>query len=422
MREEFFSYQQIGEDYAAYADDIRRGTPTAVFGVSDSLKYLLAGMTPFPVLYVTADGVSARKAAENIASLSGKRTEILAAKDEVLLYRKALSKDSLFKRLNGIYALQQGCPVLTAEIDALLQLFPKKLPTLRFTEGEDFDFGTLSQQLTQMGYTRAFEVESKGVFALRGDILDIYPVNAEQPVRIDFFGDTVEKIKPYDLVTGERLPNVASCEILSATDVLVRDEDKPLIRAELMSGVKSFKTAEAYARARDISDELLSDENCDNAYLLPLLKNSTDIFSVLPQNTVVIFDEGKTLWDKFNALYKEHEERFHRLQTGGEAFDFCRRQYVEKDVFLEGVMRARRVAMQTFTGNPFFFQPLKIYNFSSTPTTRYLNGMPALLTDIRNWRRGGYRVMLYCGENARSVKMAEQLSEDYLSTVKLPDR
>jgi transcription-repair coupling factor (superfamily II helicase) len=72
------------------------------------------------------------------------------------------------------------------------------------------DFLSLPERLVQMGYVRAFEVETKGVFALRGDILDIYPVNAENPVRIDFFGDTVEKIKPYDFATGERLQNIQS--------------------------------------------------------------------------------------------------------------------------------------------------------------------------------------------------------------------
>ena len=117
MKQEFFNAMQLGGEYPSYVEDVRRGTPTAVFGVSDSLKYLLAGLSPYPVVYVTADGVSARKAAENIAALSGKTTQVLSAKDEVLLYRKALSKDSLFKRLDGIYALQNGCEVVTAEIE-----------------------------------------------------------------------------------------------------------------------------------------------------------------------------------------------------------------------------------------------------------------------------------------------------------------
>ncbi|MBO4940352.1 MAG: transcription-repair coupling factor [Clostridia bacterium] len=420
MKKDFFTLNEIGEEYALYLEDIRRGTPTAVFGVSDPLKYLLAGLSPYPVVYVTADGISARKAAENIAALTGKKTEVLAAKDEVLLYRKALSKDALFRRLQGIDALQKGCEVITAEIDALLQLFPKYLPSIRFCEGEETDFSTLTARLIQMGYVRAYEVESKGVFALRGDILDIYPVNLDNPIRIDFFGDEVEKIKPYDLQTGNRLETVKEVEILAATDVFTTEEDATLIPSILQSEVKKCKTSEAYTRAREIADELQSGD-LQQAFLLPLLQNSTDFFSILPENTVVIFDEGKTLWDKFNGLYQEHEERFHRLQAGGEAFGFTKNQYIDKEEFLQKLAGVRRVVMQTFTGNPFFFQPLKIYNFTFTPTAKYLNGFPALLTDVRNWLRGGYRVMLYCGDASRAVKMAEQFSEEYVSTVKLPD-
>ncbi len=420
MKAGFFNLSQIGEEYALYEEELRRGTPTAVFGVSDSLKYLLAGLTPFPVVYVTADGVSAKKAAENIAALSGKRTATVAAKDEVLLYRKALSKDALFRRLDGIHALQTGCEVVTAEIDALIQLFPKRLPTVTLREGEDYDFLSLPSKLTEMGYIRTFEVESRGTFALRGDILDIYPVSGN-PVRVDFFGDTVEKIKPYDIVTGDRLSNVTEITLLAATDVVVGEEDLQNIRTSLQKGVKKFTTSESYTRANAIADEILSSETPDSAFLLPLLQNSTDFFSVLPKNTVVIFDESKSVWDKFNALYKEHEERFHRLQAGGEAFDFSLGQYVPKELFLEKLLAVRRVAMQTFTGNPFFFQPLKIYNFSATPTTKYLNGFPTLLTDVVNWTRGGYRVLLYCGDDARAIKMGQQLADAYISTVKLPD-
>ena len=421
MKRDFFTLEQIGEEYALYAEELRRGTPTAVFGVSDSLKYLLAGLTPYPVVYITADGVAAQKAAENIAALSGKKTSVLAAKDEVLLHRKALSKDSLFKRIDGIYALQNGGEVITAEISALCQLFPKKLQSITFIEGEDYEFTEIPKMLVQMGYVRTFEVESQGTFALRGDILDLYPVGAENPVRIDFFGDTVEKIKPYDITTGNRLVGVKEITVLSATDVIVTERDKERIKIALEKGLKKYKTSEAYTRAREIADEILGNETCDDGFLMPLLENSTDFFSILPENAVLIFDESKTVWDKFNALYKEHEERFYRLFDGGEAFDFSKGQFVEKQTFLDKIGQVRRVAMQTFTGNPFFFQPLRTFNFSATPTARYLNGVPALLTDISNWTKGGYRVLLYCGDSARAVKLAETLGEEYLSTVKLPD-
>ncbi|MBE7068188.1 MAG: hypothetical protein E7381_02685, partial [Clostridiales bacterium] len=420
MKKGFFTFDNLGGEYPQLKTELRRGTPTAVFGVSDSLKYLLAGLCETPVLYITSDSVSAQKAVRNIRALSGKDAEYLSAKDEVLLYRKALSKDSLFKRLKGVYALQNGCPVVVAEIDALLQLFPKRLPVITLTEGEEYDFLSLPNQLVEMGYTRSFEVESKGVFAVRGDILDIYPINAENPVRIDFFGDTVEKIKPYDFVTGDRLPALKQMGILSATDVFLENGEKERIADILDGETKKCKTSEAYARSREIADEIISVE-CNSSFVLPLLENSTDIFSVLPENVTLVFDEGKALWDKFNALYKEHDERFTRLQSGGEAFTFSLSQYIGRQSFLDGVQRVRRIALQTFTGNPFFFEPLKIFNFTVTPTPRYLNGFPALLTDIKNWIRGGYRVLLFCGEENRAVKMSENLAEEYISTSALTD-
>ena len=421
MKRNFFTFENLGGEYPALAKDIRRGTPTAVFGVSDPLKYMIAGAIDAPIVYVTVDASSSRKVAENLRAISGKSVEIIAAKDEVLLYRKALSKDSLFRRLKGIHALQSGCDIVVAELDALLQLFPKQLPVLHFQEGEDVDFLSLPAYLTQMGYTRSFDVESQGAFAVRGDILDIFPINAENPVRVDFFGDTVEKIKPYDLLTGERKKGVEQLVVLSATDVIANAEDMKTVRTALEEGLTVFKTSDSYTRAKEIADTILSAENIDSSFVLPLLENTTDFFSILPENAVLVFDEGKTLWDKFNALYKEHEERFHRLMAGGEAFDFTAKQYIPKQSFLDGVILRKRLALQTFTGNPFFFEPLKIYNLSATPTTKYLNSFPTLLTDVKNWRKGGYRVLLCTGENARTVKLCESFSEEYLSTVKLPD-
>ena len=83
MKRNFFTFENLGGEYPELEKDIRRGTPTAVFGVSDSLKYMIAGLIDAPVVYITADGIAAQKAAENIAALSGKSVQTLAAKDEV---------------------------------------------------------------------------------------------------------------------------------------------------------------------------------------------------------------------------------------------------------------------------------------------------------------------------------------------------
>ena len=56
MKRNFLTLEQIGEEYFSYAEDLRRGTPTAVFGVSDSFKYLLAGLVVMASGYILMSG------------------------------------------------------------------------------------------------------------------------------------------------------------------------------------------------------------------------------------------------------------------------------------------------------------------------------------------------------------------------------
>ena len=115
MKQGFFNAAKIGGDYERFTEEVRRGTPAAAFGVSSAVKYLLASVIGLPVLYVTADAVAARAAAENISVLSGEKAAVITAKDEVLSYREALSKDAMFRRIEGEYALINGCRVAAAE-------------------------------------------------------------------------------------------------------------------------------------------------------------------------------------------------------------------------------------------------------------------------------------------------------------------
>ncbi|MDE6791147.1 MAG: hypothetical protein K2J61_05445, partial [Clostridia bacterium] len=217
----FFSSENLKGDYPAIANDLRLGAPTAVFGVADSRKYLTASVIERPVLYIAADAVTAGKAYAAIKVLSGKKCALLSAKDDVLLYKTAVSKDALFRRIEGICGLLSGAEVVVCDVEAALQLVPATLPQITLKVDCEYDYAKLPALLVQMGYVREYSVESRGAFAVRGDILDIYPVTAENPVRIDFFGDTVERIRPYDFVSGDRLEEVRERTRAPATDCII---------------------------------------------------------------------------------------------------------------------------------------------------------------------------------------------------------
>ena len=94
--------------------------------------------------------------------------------------------------------------VITAE--SLLRIFPPagafKSAVISLHKGGDYNLSELTGKLVSCGYKRENAVEGRGLFALRGDILDIYTVN-DKPVRIDFFDTVAEEIKYFDTESGK---------------------------------------------------------------------------------------------------------------------------------------------------------------------------------------------------------------------------
>ena len=414
----FFTYSELGGEYPLFQRDLESGLPLAAVGVSDAQKYLLASLTRGRAVYIAADALSAKRAYDAIVALSGKRCALLSAKDEVLTYRKAGSKDALYRRLTALYEWQTGAEILVCDVEALVQLVPKKVQVFYLKTGGETDMRALVNGLVSAGYTREYAVEGRGAFAVRGDILDIWPINSEHPVRIDFFGDEVEAIKPYDDITGERYPLLSSLDVVAATDATLTEGDGEHIRSALAEEIK-LAPAGGKQRLKEIAEELFSSETPSD-YLLPLLANSCDFFSLLAQGTLLIFDESKLISDKLEGLYREHGERYHQLRAGGEVMRFSEAQYIPSARFF-ALKDFRTLALMTFTGDARFFSPMKMYSFQSSPVRRYLGSLPDLVTDLKAWQRTGYRVMLWCGTAERAEKVKELLSEEYLPVSPLPD-
>ena len=421
----FFSFKNLMGDYPSLQNDLRLGAPTAVFGVSDSQKYLTASVMERPVLYVAPNAVAAARAYSAIATLSGKKCAYLSAKDDVLTYKSAVSKDALFRRIEGLCSIFSGAEIIVCDVEAALQLTPKTLPKITIRAGEEYDFTALPAALIKLGYAREYSVESKGAFAVHGDILDVYPVTCENPVRIDFFGDTAERIRPYDFVSGERLEDIKEVTLAPANDCYIEDGEVNELIAELNRCVKRSKNENAFKRLNTVCGEIVQKLSAGTPfagqdYLFPKLNCACTVFDLLPEDTVVIFDECKAVWDTLNALSKEHAERYFELFEGGEVCEFAFEQQLSEQQFISGANGFLNLALQTFTTDLKFFRPLKTYNFKSVPSPSYLNNVSALCEDVKHWLSGGYRVLIYTGGIQRYEKLTQALNEAYIGVNPVP--
>lgn len=85
------------------------------------------------------------------------------------------------------------------------------------TQGMELNLGSLSNQLAQLGYERVPLVEMEGQWSRRGDIIDVFPVSSELPVRLELFGDELERIREFDALSQRSLDRIPKLTLTATT-------------------------------------------------------------------------------------------------------------------------------------------------------------------------------------------------------------
>lgn len=415
MLKDYLTPENLGGELAEIGRNIRGGIPSAVFGVNFAEKCLIASSVGLPVLYIVKDGLYGAKIAEELTALSGERTVYLPAKDDVLLYKSAFDRTSLFARLNALYEIKNGARFVVTTFQSLLQLFPRDIPTIKIRKNEVYDIGGIVNRLVKFGYRREEFADDRATFALRGDILEINPVNGEYSYRVDFFGDEVESVFRFYGEDRENKTAVTEFEIIAATDVIVGDDEVEDIKQTLRQSLSKFGTLSVRDDARKIVNDL--EEKLDGGipcgelqFVMPILKSVTDDFTTyMPMDTLVVYDESKMLVDGITATLKDHSERLLTLGRAGKIFDFSARQLSDCRKLIKRLNSFREVAFQNITTTINFFNPLKTYSLRCSPVARYTADFEAIYNDVKNWKFGGYKVIICCGNDKRADSLSDEL-------------
>ncbi len=139
----------------------------------------------------------------------------------------APSPDIVGERYKALHQISSSSPyepfIILSNLQACLQ---KLIPPDRFQNlylalrtGDTFSYDTLIQRLIEMGYQRKGIAADKGEFAVRGGIIDLFPVSTPDPYRIEFWGDDIESIRLYDPVGQKSIRSIESVEITPAQEM-----------------------------------------------------------------------------------------------------------------------------------------------------------------------------------------------------------
>ena len=186
---------------------------------------------PGKYLILTSNLYVAQKVSDFIASLIGEDNVFLYPFDDMLRTETLTSsKELLAQRLYVLTKAQEKKPkIIVTHVSALttplssVQEF--KEGSFNFEVGKTYNLNELKERLVRAGYEKVNKIDQTLQFASRGDILDIYPVSQDNPIRIEFFGDQVESIHYFDIAKQLSNKSIESISFEPANDVLFTDSE-----------------------------------------------------------------------------------------------------------------------------------------------------------------------------------------------------
>jgi transcription-repair coupling factor (superfamily II helicase) len=181
---------------------------------------------------------------------------------------------------------------------------------------DDFSPDELIQRLASVGYVRDEPITNVGQFSSRGGIVDIWPPDSENPVRIEFFGDTVDSIREFDAETQLSTQTLKEVTVAPMREFVASDQD---LRDWAFFAKERFADERLQRNLKDRTDFAEEGEPFSGwEFQLPLSKPLTsDIFACL-DDTVLVIDEPSTVEQTLSSFYEHLSERFAETREVGD--------------------------------------------------------------------------------------------------------
>ncbi|MEG0191062.1 MAG: CarD family transcriptional regulator, partial [Lachnospiraceae bacterium] len=296
------------------------------------------------------------------------------AKD-LLFYQADLRGKMLVKQRMEIYQAiieKENTTVITTFdgfMDALLPLDKIRERIIHMKVGEVIDFLGLQTQLAKLGYDREVQIEGAGQFAVRGGILDLYPLTEELPIRIELWGDEIDSIRTFDVESQRSVENLEELTIYPAT-------------------------------------EFPEEEGVRVSFLDYFPKETTRLF----------LDEPSRLLEKGKAIEEEFvKAQANRMESGYEVSD-CEMILYHATEIIHKMNGYYSVGFSTLETRCPEFKVNHLYSVQVKSVNPYNNSFDILTKDLKRLKRAGYRVILLSGSRTRAKRLAEDLRDYNLSS------
>lgn len=375
--------------------------PVAAFGLQESHKAHIAAVLSLShtVLLVSATDTGAARLWDSVRGYLPDASLFLP-RETPLVHVMNASSERAGSRASALSSLLfRENRLVICSMGALLQrLAPRDVyvsQCVRLKTGDETSPRALVQRLAAAGYERVELVEGRGQVASRGDLVDVYPPDARYPIRVEFWGDTIDQMRDFDPITQR--------SVEQRTEAL------------LPPAYETPQTEQAIARAlRHAADKIGFETQVElwrqglpaagADAMLPLLYPKLDtLLDYLPESAVLVLDEPARLEEAAKTAEMTFAESVTAMLERGEGDAAQGKLQLGAEETLSLLNTPRTAACYALTRPHHAFPPKEIVQFLARPAPQYMGDTEELLRDVRLWKQTGEAAVLFAGEHARPL-------------------
>ncbi len=273
---------------------------------------------------------------------------------------------------------------------------------LTIKRGMELDLDSFSDRLAQLGYERVPLVETEGQWSRRGDIVDVFPVSSELPVRLEWFGDEIEQIREFDSVTQRSASGGTALDKIEQL-VLTPTNFSPIIKAALTQ--QQVGTVKAYLSPEE-QEQFDTGQPLEGSrrFLGLSFGQPASLLDYLPENTLIAVDELEQCQAHSDRWLENSEEQWQLLVKGaGESFTLPKIHRSFEDSLADATQFQQLYLSELATESG--SSPL---NLASRPVPVTPHAFGKLAEILRQERDRGFSIWLISAQPSRSVSLLQE--------------
>ncbi|USS87875.1 transcription-repair coupling factor [Fructilactobacillus hinvesii] len=371
-----------------------------------------------PLLYVTDTLEHAEQAVKEFSEGVSDIPVYLFPAEELLAAEVATSSPEFrSERVQALHALQVGAPAIVVASTAGLKRAlpqPADFATAQLVVhlGDDFDLTQLQQRLAAMGYSRKNLVAVPGEFAVRGSIVDIYPLNAENPVRLDFFDTEIDSLRSFDPASQRSIENETTVTVLPATDFLPTTQDREQavrrFQKQLQSVQDQALQEHIAALIQDLQTKVTNPEW--QIYAHDLFQKETSLLDYLSPDGIVVFDDYARIRDANQQL--EQDEQNWKASVAEQHQLFSDQPVSLNLSTVLGASHQPWLLLSLFQKGLGRLRLDEIVNVTVRPMQRFFSQMPLLKTEMERYQAALTTVVVVVANEERLTQV-QQTFQDF---------